>query len=341
MKKLNEILGKKILEGNFVGIEIEAEGENISVTKSKYWKSEDDGSLRGEFPNQRHEFVSDVLELGVVEKALDDLANEQKNAKFDFSFRTSTHVHVNVLDMPVDKIVSFVYLYFLFEKDLLKYCGPYRENNRFCLRLVDSEFQLDVLKGAIENSFRDLRFLISEEMRYAACNMAALLKYGTLEFRGMRGAIDKKEILPWVNILVRFKNLAMEYESTYQIYQEALKDPNKFIRKIYGEYHNVFAGDFSYGNLTEALSLTIEIPFTTQVWLNHEKARAAIEPAIKPNRQRVRPVPERQVLAARAEWEFEPNREAIQVRRNVNGAIFDELMVQAQREAQVVFRGNI
>lgn len=280
MKKLHEALGKSLIAGDKVGIEIEAEGDNIKFTNLVNWKSEDDGSLRGVFPNSRHEFVSGVLDIKDVEKEIENLAKEQKDAKFDFSFRTSTHVHINVLDMPVVNLVNFIYLYYLLEKDLLKYCGPSRENNRFCLRVVDSEFQVEILKLIIQNDFREIRYIISDELRYAACNMASLLKYGTLEFRGMRGTIDKAVLCNWINMLIRLKNLALGYPAPLSIYQQALENPNKFLDMVYGEYAGVFRNEGSYTNLTEALSLTVEIPFVSKEWMDryqdHPKpARAA------------------------------------------------------------------
>lgn len=274
MKKLCELLGKNEIAGNKVGIEIEAEGENIKMSEVADWRSEDDGSLRGEFPNSRHEFVSGILDIKDVSSAIKALIEDQKEAEFDFSFRTSTHVHVNALDMPLEKLVNYIYLYYLLEKDLFEYCGPSRKNNRFCLRLVDCEYQLSILKSMIENSFRELRFIISDELRYAACNMASLLKYGTLEFRGMRGTMDHDVLMNWVGMLVRLKDMAMSYASPSAIYKEALENPNQFLDKIYGQYRDVFRNPSSYHNITEALSLTIEVPFIAEEWIQENNRRA-------------------------------------------------------------------
>ena len=176
MKKLYALLGAKELPGAHVGIEIEAEGEGMVSVASPNWRSEDDQSLRGRFPDQRHEFVSSVLPKDKIEGAIDELIQLQKDARFNFSFRTSTHVHVNCTDMTPDEIATFVYIYYLMERDMMRYCGPARNNNRFCLRMVDSEFQLDILDGLMENGFRDIRVFVDEGMRYAACNLAALVK---------------------------------------------------------------------------------------------------------------------------------------------------------------------
>lgn len=262
MKKLYALLGVKELQGAHVGIEIEAEGEGMTLVASPNWKSEDDQSLRGRFPDQRHEFVSSVLPKDKIEGAIDELINLQKDARFNFSFRTSTHVHVNCTDMTPDEITTFVYIYYLMERDMMRYCGPARNNNRFCLRMVDSEFQLDILDGLMENGFRDIRVFVDEGMRYAACNLAALVKYGTLEFRGMRGSLDKDVLMNWINQLLHLRDLAIKFGNPFSVYEAALNDSAKFVVDYYGDRADVFANNDSVRNLEEALSLTINIPFS-------------------------------------------------------------------------------
>ncbi len=47
MKKVFQLLNKaKAIPGD-VGIEIECEGRNLGIVDSKYWSTEQDGSLRG------------------------------------------------------------------------------------------------------------------------------------------------------------------------------------------------------------------------------------------------------------------------------------------------------
>ena len=126
MKKLHELLGCKITKDPHVGIEIEAEGGNIQCVDTAYWRSEDDQSLRGRFPDERHEFVSRVLKAHAISNALDELIDKQKGAKFDFSFRTSTHVHVNCTDMElsVSKMFTILSPAFLFTPITLTLLDP-------------------------------------------------------------------------------------------------------------------------------------------------------------------------------------------------------------------------
>lgn len=271
MTKLFEISGKPLVEGAKFGIEIEAEGEGMRKIATQYWNSEDDGSLRGVFPQQRHEFVSTVIPFKEVEEALDQLIASQKQAQFDFSFRTSSHVHVNCTDMEIEAVAAFIYTYFLVEKDLMKYCGEHRNNNRFCLRMVDSDALVDITKTLIEMQFQDIRRYVGEDMRYGACNMAALGKYGTLEFRGMRGTLDKEVLLNWVGVLNNIREYAIQTGNTWNVYNDAVKDAKNFHKKVFGKFKNVFVTDETEWNLTEALSLTVDLPFTAKAIIAQPK----------------------------------------------------------------------
>jgi len=60
MKKLHEALQHKLLPG-LIGIEIECEGQNLVPIDDEFWKTEDDGSLRGSFPEERSEYVLNCI----------------------------------------------------------------------------------------------------------------------------------------------------------------------------------------------------------------------------------------------------------------------------------------
>lgn len=286
MTKLHELLGKAPLKGAHVGIEIEAEGSGMKEVRLEQWNSTDDGSLRGEYPHERHEFVSLPLPWQDVPKALDALVDSQKEAKFDFSFRTSSHVHVNCTDMTVEAVAAFAYTYFLLERDLMRYCGEHRNNNRFCLRMVDSDLLGEVLQSLIQARFREMRMFINEDMRYGACNMASLSKYGTLEFRGMRGTLDKEVLLNWIGALISIREYAILKGNAWEVYSEAVKDSENFHKNVLGDYTKVFIEPDAKFNLAEALSLTVEIPFTAREMLAREEPRPKkVEKAIVAKRQ--------------------------------------------------------
>ena len=99
-------------------------------------------------------------------------------------------------------------------------------------------------------------------MRYAACNLAALLKYGTVEFRGMRGTMDKQVLMNWTGQLLHLREQAIKYGSAFAVYEHAIRDREGFLKENHGEFFDVFHNEDSQRNLTEALSLTIQIPFS-------------------------------------------------------------------------------
>ena len=89
MKKVHELLNLRPCVGD-VGIEIECEGANLQPVMGNGWRTEDDNSLRGEFPHSRCEWVfTKPLSLTDALASLEYLEDVQKKgkAKFNFSFR--------------------------------------------------------------------------------------------------------------------------------------------------------------------------------------------------------------------------------------------------------------
>jgi hypothetical protein len=253
MQKLHELLKKKLLKGD-VGIEIECEGEGFKEIDSALWKSEDDGSLRGRYPNSRIEYVAKgPIPLDTVKHAITELNEHVKGCKPSFSYRTSVHVHVNVMDLTEVQLATMVYTYFLLESALFKFCGKTREANRFCLRLQDSdELGVFILKY-VKSGYNYLTMLREDNIRYSAINLAAVTKYGSVEFRGMRGTLDVDTINIWATTLVSIRNFACNVESCLDVHDLFVEmGPQKFI-----EYVLKDLAEDMYRNF----SLSIDIPY--------------------------------------------------------------------------------
>ncbi len=262
MKKLNEVLGLKLIDAD-VGIEIECEGRNISAVNSGFWKTEDDGSLRGEFPHEKAEFVlKKPIKAQHIEKALDSLINAQAEAQFNFSYRTSVHVHVNCLHMDADQLTTFAYSYLIFETVLLDYCGEGRKGNRFCLRLRDAEQQLNPLIWIIKDGIDQVGNIGGDAYRYAAMNMASLPKYGSLEFRAMRGNMDKDVLMTWTTALLELREFASKYANPKKLYEAVGNDGvEALFVKAFPTTHNALRVQGMNQDILESVSLAIEIPF--------------------------------------------------------------------------------
>lgn len=193
-----------------VGIEIEVEGRNLPHQLRYHWRVEGDGSLRGD------ESAEYVLKHPVPRDKVDKVLSYWKKvlgeagSRIDNSERTSVHVHINVQEMTFTQITNFALLYMIMEEALVKFCGPTREGNLFCLRAKDAEYLVNQITNIIRTG--NYRYLQSNDLRYASINFVALTKYGSLEFRAMRGTDDIELISNWVSILLKLKDIALKYK---------------------------------------------------------------------------------------------------------------------------------
>lgn len=265
MAKLFKLLGlNKPVAGEY-GIEIECEGNNIAPINSKTWGSEADGSLRGEYPHGACEFVlKKPIMFKDVEQAIDELIGHEINAEFNFSFRTSVHIHVNVQELTSTQLYNLIYTYLLIEQPLVNYCGDGRKGNRFCLRLRDAEGMIDILSNLFNTGNKNLRRIPNDHMRYASINLEAFKKYGSIEFRAMRGTMDKAIILPWVQMLHSIKTYALEMANPKVIHEEFRAYGSVgFLNKVLGkENAQRVMSPTAEQEMNESYSLSIDLPYS-------------------------------------------------------------------------------
>ena len=262
MHKLFEILGKRKVEGD-VGIEVECEGANLVRVEEKNWHTEDDGSLRpvGGFPSLKCEWVLDrPIPVNEVQASLTYLAKRQEKATLNFGFRTSVHVHVNCQDLTYYQLLNMVYIYFLYEEPLINFCGEGRKANRFCLRVRDAEGQLEAIQELMQWGEVGLLKMRPDRTRYSALNLEALPKYGSLEFRGMRGTLDVPTLLSWVNMCVSIREAAKQYPDIEAVHEAFVKMGSEaFGKQVFGKelkkLENVEEG------AALGYSLSLDIPY--------------------------------------------------------------------------------
>jgi hypothetical protein len=220
-----------------VGLEIEVEGSGFRVLPT-YWRKEEDGSLAGHNgrPGESAEYVlSKPVPREKVEQVLDYLnrkfaANDTQVVE---SERTSVHVHINVQELTRTQALNYILLYLIFEDVLIEQCGPGRKGNNFCLSASDAEYLLSMIKSVITT--KNWGQFASRDLRYSAINLAAMPKYGSLEFRSMRGTIDKAIICHWVSVLLMLKDAAIKFKEPKEI-MESLSSmgPKLFMTYIFG-----------------------------------------------------------------------------------------------------------
>lgn len=204
-----------------VGIEVEVEG-NMFPKTSDYededfggelipieWKYVHDGSLRGE--DNAEYILAKPLNFNEVPQALKELWGmfNDFGSVLDESNRTSVHVHLNAQNWHLNRVASFLGLYFSVEEILVNWCGDHRAGNLFCLRAKDAPAIINRARKFIKTG--DLA-VFDDGLHYAGVNLEALRNKGSIEIRSMRGPTHYEPIVTWVSILERIYKLSEEFE---------------------------------------------------------------------------------------------------------------------------------
>lgn len=254
---LKEVIGYALnVDGPKLGIECETEGRGLPVIANAFWRTEQDGSLRNGL-----EYVSAPIMPEKVVTAINNLiANQQKHgAVVDFSFRCSTHVHINVQDLNEKQLVNMIFLYALFENVFMNFVAKERVGNRFCLRFQDAgaltyevaQFFRYALQERLAVGVHELN---QNSLKYAAINLYTLRKYGTLEFRALEGCNDPQRIKKWIDAIVALRELAMNYDTPRALYEDFLERPHNMAMRLFGHARADFLKDGWKQQVEEAVS---------------------------------------------------------------------------------------
>lgn len=217
------------------GIEVEVEnvqGIRVLYNHQPYWEITADNSLR----NHGAEFVSCPLKATQLEAAIHQLNTSLSGYKYDFSPRTSVHVHMNVRDLTMDQITALLLLYTTVENLLFRWVGKERDKNVFCIKLTETDYVKSFL--GLSN---DPQSTVHYWNKYTALNLHPIESKGTVEFRHLAGTCDKNVILLWVNLLSCLKTYAKNIGSlTFLLEQIYALNSNSeyetFLFNIFGEY---------------------------------------------------------------------------------------------------------
>lgn len=200
----------------FLGIEVEVENvfktsrvERISEN-SYLWNNTEDGSLR----NNGREFVSIPIKSENYRTALTKLYTVFKRDKqcigYEFTDRTSVHVHINALDMTPEQIKIFILAYLYMEPILYNYVGDGRRTNIFCVPIKESGFfsTLPNILKTITNK-AEFDYFIERWRKYTGFNLLPLSSRGTIEFRHMKGTDNLEYLFGWIDAILYLKRYAM------------------------------------------------------------------------------------------------------------------------------------
>jgi hypothetical protein len=202
-----------------VGIEIETIGKSLPplMVAANLWTVKQDGSIKVRSGELGYEYVlAQPVGRPKVEVALDQLLLEFKNAGSivaEDRVSNSVHVHINAKMLTMKQVYTWLTLYFIFEELLVRWAGPDRVGNLFCLRAKDAQGLVKSLATAAKNDsfYGGATCFTNKNYRYAAVNCMALSKFGSLEFRAMRGTAKKDVLMLWVNTLLAIKDKSLEY----------------------------------------------------------------------------------------------------------------------------------
>lgn len=233
---IGSLLKKSRVDGE-IGLEIEMEGNKFPKIPGSYpdgWTYCHDGSLRG---NDNAEYVlTKPVKFSEVKPLVDKLYSCLKDygTVLDESNRTSVHVHLNAQSFYLNRLCSFMAIYFCLEEVLTQWCGEHRVGNLFCLRAKDAPGLVNAVKEFIQNDGDSTKYLY-DGLHYAGLNAHALSKFGSLEIRSLRGVSDPEVILQWVEVLRRIYELSAEYPDPRDfVAQFSATGPMGFFEKILG-----------------------------------------------------------------------------------------------------------
>ena len=235
MLKVYEHLRRPLLAG-LLGVEVEVEANKPLPQEGERigdWVVDHDNSLRGQY--QAEFILNGPLPAVRTVAAIKHLSQLLEDCEVQDSFRTSVHVHVNVQDLTLNQLKNFIYTYLLLERVLVEYSGKERKNNRFCLRVEDAEGIMNPLEKLFTQKEKFV-LPLPDQNRYASINLDAIGKYGSLEFRSMRGTINKDVLTTWVKALVFLKKWSIAQEDVNAINDFFVNTPDEeFVSKVLGK----------------------------------------------------------------------------------------------------------
>lgn len=254
---VRDILSLRPWKGQ-VGIEIEVEGNKFPKYEEdgsrkhrlipKRWDYRKDGSLRGV---DNAEYVTNgPVKFSDVPDVVDSLWDmfDEYGSVLDVSNRTSVHVHLNAQEFYLNRLCAFVALYMSVEEILTEWCGQHRVGNMFCLSTRDAPAVVQNIKRFLTNKWRGRGVSpFPDYLHYSGLNLQALCKYGSIEVRTMRGALEPSEVTRWVSVLQHIYDLSDTFPDPRDICENfSGHDPLDYARMVLGEHCEQILQDVSF-----------------------------------------------------------------------------------------------
>lgn len=264
--KVRDIFALPEVDGD-LGVEIELEMGSIDNYETilrrvpKGWRLERDGSLRDNgvelVLREPQDYETAMKALANVNKVLDD-----NNIVVDDSGRAGVHVHINMQEQSIIEVFNLVCLYLIFEDSLMDMCGEWRSGNLFCLRARDAEGMVSLLRDTVKK--QKWGNLGSDQLRYAALNLNALRRYGSVEFRAMRSTTDESVLGPWMLSLLALREAATKFDDPVDVVTSySTMGPDKLHELVFGDLPVILNPE----SMLDGMSHAQFIAFATE-WAN-------------------------------------------------------------------------
>lgn len=257
---VKDVFGLKHNSGMF-GVEIEVEGQNLPTYIDYSWRVEHDGSLRGE--SCEYVLTSPLSKLKTF-KAIEALNKALENSKLHFSHRTSVHVHCNVSNLTRNQLINFIFISYLFDKVMARYGGREIVGNRFCLPISDAQFGINYLERLVTET-KGIYIPGLQEAKYQAVNIHPVSRYGSVEFRAMRGTVDVDVLKNWIGMIEKLYNYSFKHTTIVEMLEGFIEDELAFTKKVFGtKLAALLSNEHLSADLRLNYSLLIHIPYAVK-----------------------------------------------------------------------------
>lgn len=289
----------EVIAGDYIiGIEIEAEkvSDHLSgAGASSLWNVVNDNSLR----NHGKEFVSVPMDANASPLALATLYGMFEKFPVSFSWRTSTHIHLNMRQEKVAHVLNLLILYCLFEDSLLDFVGEQRRTSNFCVPVQETGFA-NLISHVLEGRIK-LPDLTKDWSKYAAINPrpihfndhaggpAVNSGKGTIEFRQLEGTRSPAKIINWINLIACLQRASRNYTvdelESKVISLNSLLQYTNFLNEVFQQHAKLLPiADFAqilYNSVAYAKECFCPFPDTKKLFLLGKKKETGLKEMIK------------------------------------------------------------
>lgn len=204
-----------------------------------YFNIHSDGSLRNHGSEFTFKSGYSGTKILAAMTAMDECA---RIMKFEGSYRTSMHAHLNMHDVTFPQDVFAIgAVYCLAEPFLYDFVGNDRDCCNYCVPWYAHpghfEQYFKTIKGSkaigLANAFKN-----SKTYKYSGLNFFSLGDFGTVEFRQAPVTMQKAKIVTWINLIMRLKKWVLEHPGVTGealIYRAQNLGAEAFLRELFQE----------------------------------------------------------------------------------------------------------